>query len=210
MLENIGLVFTRLPRLPELYPDNAEIETRMVDIYDTILEFCAKAIHVFRVGKDKSLGIRKLANAVSFATALRVLWKPFSVDFDGIRDRIAKNVDSIKAEADMAEKEIAGQERRTDQARWAAAERSQQLLADFLDDQSISLVNHWLATVNIEANHKAVSLLRQDNSGSWFLEGDTLQSWLAQDNSFCGCIPSVFCPSSNCLHCALTSTSRRR
>ena len=104
MLENIGLVLTRLPRFPELYPDNAEIKTRMVDIYDAVLEFCANAIHVFRVGKDKSRGTRKLANAVSFATALRVLWKPFSVDFDGIRDRIAKNVDSIKAEADMAEK----------------------------------------------------------------------------------------------------------
>ncbi|KAK1836349.1 ankyrin repeat-containing domain protein [Podospora conica] len=184
MLENIGLVLTRLPRFPELYPDNAEIKTCMVDIYDAIFEFCAKVRHVFRVGKDKSRGIRKLTNNVSFATALRVLWKPFSVDFDGIRDRIAKNVDNIEAEADIAEKEIAGQERRTDQARWAAAERSQRLLADFLDDQSISLVNLWLAPANVEANHKAASFLRHDNSGSWFLEGDTFQSWLTQDNSF--------------------------
>lgn len=184
MLENIGLVLTRLPRFPALYPDNAEIKSRMVDIHDAIFEFCAKARHVFRVGKDKSRGFRKFNNAVSFATALRVLWKPFSVDFDGIRDRIAKNVDSIEAEADMAEKEIAGQERRTDQTRWAAAESSQRLLADFLDDQSISLVNNWLAPVNVEANHKAASVLRHHNSGSWFLHGDAFQSWLAQDNAF--------------------------
>lgn len=185
MIENIGLVLTRLPHFPALYPDNAEIKVRMVDIHDAIFEFCAKARHVFRVGKNKSRGIRKFTNnAVSFATALRVLWKPFSVDFGGIRDRIAKNVDSIEAEADVAEKEVAGQERRTDQTRWAAAERSQRLLADFLNDQSVSLVNNWLAPVNVEANHKAASVLRHHNSGSWFLQGDAFQSWLAQDSAF--------------------------
>lgn len=110
MLENIGLVLTRLPRFPALYPDNAEIKVRIVDIHDAIFEFCSKARHVVRVGKGKSRGIRKYSNAVSFATALRVLWKPFSVDFDGTRDRIAKNADSIEVEADMTEKEVAGQE----------------------------------------------------------------------------------------------------
>jgi len=184
MLENIGLVLTRLPRFPDLYPDNANIKTYMADIYDTIFEFCAKARRIFRLGKDKSHGIRKLTNAVSFATALRLLWKPFSVDFDAIKDRIAKNVASIEAEAEISEKEIASRERRSDQSRWAAAERTQRLLVDFLDDRSTALVNNWLAPVDVEANHKAASVLRHGKSGSWFLEGESFQSWLVQDNSF--------------------------
>ncbi|KAK3390052.1 ankyrin repeat-containing domain protein [Podospora didyma] len=184
MLADIGTVLTRLPRYPHLYPGNDDLQKPMIDIFNAIFEFCAQARHIFRLGQEKSRGIKRFTNAVGFATALRVLWKPFNVDFGSIRERITKNVQAIEAEADIAEKEIANKERHRDDARWSKAEESQRLVAEFIDDQSIAKVNAWLAPANVAANHKAASSLRHGESGNWFLEGKAFQTWLDDDNSF--------------------------
>ncbi|KAK0636779.1 ankyrin repeat-containing domain protein [Bombardia bombarda] len=184
MLEDIGNILGRLPRYPHLYPDNDKLKTTMVEIYRSIFDFCTRARRVFRVGKEKSHGIKRFTNAVSFATALRVLWKPFSVEFGGIKDRIAKSVQVIEAEADVAERELANKERRRDDVRWSTVDKSQRLLAEFIDDEGAAKVNAWLSPVNVGANHKAASSLRHAESGTWFLDGDVFQTWLREDNSF--------------------------
>ncbi|KAK3943389.1 ankyrin repeat-containing domain protein [Diplogelasinospora grovesii] len=184
MLEEVGTVLSRLPRYPHLYPDNDNLRQAMVDIYQAIFELVTKARHVFRVGKQRSHGIKMFTNAVGLATALRVLWKPFHVQFGGIKDRISKRVQAIEAEADVAEKELANKERHQDDVRWGKAEQSQRLLAEFIDDQSVSKVNAWLAPVNVAANHKAASSLRHGETGSWFLDGGAFQTWLHEDSSF--------------------------
>ncbi|KAK4194345.1 ankyrin repeat-containing domain protein [Triangularia verruculosa] len=184
MLENIGTILSRLERYPTLYPDNENIKAPMVDIYIAIFDLCAKAKHVFRVGKEKCKGIKRLTQAVGLATALRVLWKPFSVDFDGIKTRIAKNVEAVESEAGLAEKELASKERTLASERWAKAERSQTLIANYIDAESTAKVHEWLAPVNVATNHKAATSLRHGNSGTWFLQGEEFQRWLKDDNSF--------------------------
>ncbi|KAK0726550.1 ankyrin repeat-containing domain protein [Apiosordaria backusii] len=184
MLENIGTILSRLERYPTLYPDNDNIKEPMVDIYKAIFELCAKAKHVFRVGKDKCHGIKRLMQAVGLATALRVLWKPFSVDFDGIKDRISKNVEAVECEAGLAEKELASKERTLACDRWAKAERSQILIANYIDAESTAKLHEWLAPANVATNHKAATSLRHDKSGTWFLQGNEFQRWLKEDNSF--------------------------
>ncbi|KAK0666772.1 ankyrin repeat-containing domain protein [Cercophora samala] len=184
MLENIGTILSRLERYPTLYPDNENIKAPMVDIYIAIFEFCAQAKHVFRVGKEKCQGLKRLTHAVGLATALRVLWKPFTVDFDGIKNRISKNVEAVESEAGLAEKELASKERTLSGERWAKAERSQRLIANYIDAESTAKVHEWLAPVNVATNHKAATSLRHASSGSWFLHGDQFQRWLREDNSF--------------------------
>ncbi|CAP62321.1 uncharacterized protein PODANS_0_150 [Podospora anserina S mat+] len=184
MLENIGTILSRLERYPTLYPDNENIKAPMVDIYIAIFEFCVRAKQIFRVGKEKCQGIKRLTQAVGLATALRVLWKPFSVDFDGIKDRISKNVEAVESEAGLAEKELASKERTLAGERWAKAERSQRLIANYVDAESTAKVHEWLAPANVATNHKAATSLRHASSGTWFLHGHQFQRWLREDNSF--------------------------
>ncbi|KAK3318708.1 ankyrin repeat-containing domain protein [Apodospora peruviana] len=184
MLEDIGLVLSRLPRYPHLYPDNKNLKEYMVNIYSAIFDFCTKARRVFRLGKERSRGIKRLTTAVGLVTALRVLWKPFKVEFGGIKTRIERSVQAIESEADVAERELANKERRRDDARWSRAEQSQRLLAEFIDDESAAKVNAWLSPVNVNANHKTASSLRHADTGTWFLDGSVFQTWLKEDNTF--------------------------
>jgi hypothetical protein len=184
MLESMGLILARLPRLPHLYPDNATLKEAVVNIYQDIFDFCVKAKHVFRTGKTHFCGIKTFKSAVGFTTALRLVWKPFKVQFGDIKDRIARNVETIDAEADLAERELANKERRLDDARWSRSEASQRLLAEYIDGESMIQVNGWLAPVNVSVNHRAASVARHGGTGSWFLQGEAFSSWLRQDNSF--------------------------
>src|SRR4051812_28737936 len=125
MLEEIGSLLKRLPRALRLYPDNDILQTAAMAIYKDIFDFATRAKHVFRVGKSRCQGIIALRNAVNLVSALRLVWKPFDVQFGDIKARIAKNVTAIENEADMAEKELAKVERSKDSMRWSGAEASQ-------------------------------------------------------------------------------------
>ncbi len=107
------------------------------------------------------------------ASQLPFAWcgSSFSVQFGDIKDRISKSVSAIEAEADVAEKELANQERKKNIDRWATAERTQQAIADFIDEQSVTKVNEWLAPVNVALNHKTATKLRHADSGTWFFRG---------------------------------------
>ena len=184
MLEDIGHLLSRLPRYPELYPDNEKLKQAIASIYASIFDFCFKAKHVFRAGKGKNGAIKKISNAVSLATAIRLLWKPFNVQFGAIKTEIANSVAIIETEADLAEKEMAQKERRLNDRRWSNTERVHRILAEYIDDESVAKVNAWLSPVNVRTNHNAATNLRHENSGCWFLEGDVFRTWLNHDNSF--------------------------
>ncbi len=184
MIEEMGQILGRLPRCLRLYPDNKILQDAVVVIYRAIFDFCAKARHVFRLGKSRSHGIKSLKNVVGFASALRVVWKPFNVQFGDIKERMARSVSAIEAEADVAEKELANDERKKNNERWSSTGRTQQMLAEFIDEQSIAKANEWLSPANVTANHKAATNLRHADTGVWFLRGDAFQKWLDEDNSF--------------------------
>jgi hypothetical protein len=183
-MEEIGHILNRLPRYPHLYPDNPKLKASLVDIYQAIFDFCTRARRVFRLGKSKSSGLKRFSNAVALATAIRLIWKPFSVQFSGIKERLAKNVSALETEADVAEKELASKERRRDDERWTKAEQTSRAVAEFIDDQSIAKVNAWLSPANVAANHKAAANVRHGDTGRWFLGGADFRRWLEEDNSF--------------------------
>ncbi|KAF2108794.1 ankyrin repeat-containing domain protein [Lophiotrema nucula] len=184
MLEEIGNILLRLPRAMRLYPDNKHLQKAVLAIYQDIFEFTSRARDVSRVGKNRSHWLFSMKHVVGFVATLRLVWKPFDVQFGAIKKRILKNVGDIETGADIAEKELAQQERQKDNVRWSKAEASQRMLADFIDEQSVVKVNEWLSPANIAPNHKVATNLRHGESGTWFLQGESFQRFLDEENSF--------------------------
>jgi hypothetical protein len=153
MLEEIGHILARLPRLHHLYPDNEIFKSAVTEIYRAIFDFCIKAKHVFRTAKTHFCGLKSMKVAVGFTTALRLVWKPFIVQFGAIKTQISKKVSIIDAEADLAEWELASTERRLDDARWTKQEASQRLIAECIDGESMVKVNDRLSPVRARRPH---------------------------------------------------------
>jgi hypothetical protein len=184
MVGDIGRILNHLPRYAHLYPENKNLGEAMITIYRAIFDFCFEAKHVFRVGKQKSCGMKSIRDVVSLTSVIRLLWKPFSVQFGGIKGRIEKAVAMIDAEADLAERELAKQERQKDEDRWNKAEASQQRLGSFLDLENMEKLDAWLSSANVRTNHMTASGLRYADTGSWFLAGEAFKTWIDAPNSF--------------------------
>jgi hypothetical protein len=209
MFEEIGRNLTGLRRYPKLYPNNKILQESMVKIFKKIFEFCSKAKHVFKAGKTRSASFKaqghNVFNSVGLRSAMKLVWKPFKEQFGDIKAAICAEMDAIENEVDIAEKELANEERakaETDrqeqEKRWKRAEaladvQSKQLdrvesmqkeLTTYIDEQSIASLQAWLAPSNVRANHAAATKLRHGTTGSWFLAGDAFQSWLSTPNSF--------------------------
>lgn len=58
MLQQIGLNLNSLRRFPRLYPHNKQLEVAMVDVYQTIFDFCSEAREVFKKAGDKKKGLK--------------------------------------------------------------------------------------------------------------------------------------------------------
>jgi ankyrin repeat protein len=184
MLQEIGEILKSIPRNLRLYPNNQNLHESVKIIFENIFKFSTAAKHVFRLGKSETSGRKSMNIVVSLTAAFKLLWKPFEVQFGGIKESIAKSVADIETEAELAEKELVHDNRIKDDERWRRAEASQQLLTDFIDDQSWMKVVEWLSPANVTANHKAATGLRHRDSGTWFLESEPFQKWLNEDNSF--------------------------
>lgn len=184
MLQEIGEALSRIPRSLRLYPNNESLHNSVRAIFESIFEFSVRAKSVFKMGRHRLSGRKTMNLVVSLTAALTLLWKPFEVQFGGIRDRIAKGVVDIETEAELAEKELAQAERTKDDIRWSKSEAADRLQAAYIDDQSWVKVTEWLSPANIATNHNAATKLRHGQSGTWFLESEAFQTWLKEDNSF--------------------------
>ena len=88
----------------------------MVCIFHSIFEFLIKAQAVFKRGKDQSKGFSSVASSIGLATALKVTWKPFKVQFGDIIESISRQMQNIEHEVEIAEKEAASEERQKQEA----------------------------------------------------------------------------------------------
>jgi hypothetical protein len=104
MLHDIGEVLSDIPRFAQLYPDNQKLQQSMIDIYQAIFDFCVQARRVFKLGKKNSSTKPSFRAAVALSAALKLLWKPFDVQFGSVKGRISDAVDQITKETDIAEK----------------------------------------------------------------------------------------------------------
>ncbi|KAI1869012.1 uncharacterized protein JN550_005999 [Neoarthrinium moseri] len=184
MASDIGGLLNRLPRYAHLYPKNDKLEQAIRTIYSAIFDFCSQARNVFRKGGERTCSMKSVRDVVTFASVVRILWKPFSVQFGTIKNRIEKAVGMIDDEADLAERELAAQERQKDESRWNRLEISQRKVEDFVDLEEMTKLDAWLGSANVAANHKAASALRHAETGSWFLEGESFKRWVDTPNSF--------------------------
>ncbi|OQE40983.1 hypothetical protein PENCOP_c005G00758 [Penicillium coprophilum] len=190
MFEEIGYILSCLRRYPRLYGNNQVLRDSMVEIFQSIMQFCSRARDLFHQGKKYQSGVRAL-NPVGLHAAWRLIWKPYKIQFGDIVERIRSSMVRIDHEADVAEKELASKERskaeherQLQASRWVTLESHQKSVAQFIDQQRIEYVNQWLLPVNAASNHTSATKLRHQGTGHWFLDGPKFREWALMDNSF--------------------------
>ncbi|KAJ5283126.1 hypothetical protein N7505_001106 [Penicillium chrysogenum] len=190
MFEEIGYILSCLRRYPRLYGDNQVLRDSMVEIFQSIMQFCSRARDLFHQGRKYQSGVRALT-PVGLHAAWKLIWKPYKIQFGDIIERIRSSMVRIDHEADVAEKELASKERskaenerQLQTSRWVALESHQKSVAHFIDQQRIDYVNQWLSPVNAASNHTSATKLRHRGTGHWFLDGPKFQEWAFTDNSF--------------------------
>jgi hypothetical protein len=112
MIEIMGLHLSQLRRLPQLFPNNEQLKSFMVEVYQIMFEFCSKARSVF-VQASKRNGKNHLcaATPVGLSTMIKLIWKPFKVQFGDIRTKLSECMTKIDHKINLAEKEEAHAER---------------------------------------------------------------------------------------------------
>lgn len=131
MFEEIGYILSCLRRYPRLYGDNQVLRDSMVEIFQSIMQFCSRARDLFHQGRKYQSGVRALT-PVGLHAAWKLIWKPYKIQFGDIIERIRSSMVRIDHEADVAEKELASKERskaenerQLQTSRWVALESHQ-------------------------------------------------------------------------------------
>lgn len=199
-------------RYRSIYPDNQLIREAMVKIFHSIFQFLTQAAIVFRRGQERAKGIGAITHSISLGVAIKVIWKPFELQFDDVKNQISRSFNAIKDEMDTAEKEHASKERTKQDAERAFQNEERELAtkerilrtrdrfrqeatltvvskatsARFaLDEENrVEKLNAWLAPANVASNHTESTKARHASSGTWFLECTAFQTLLNEDNSF--------------------------
>lgn len=189
MLQQIGFMLNSLRRFPKLYPYNDHLASAMVDVYQKIFEFCAKARKVFFDAREQRF--QRICIPMGLQTMTKLIWKRFKIQFGELQNDLSVCMERIEMKADLAEKDEAHlerkraqQERRTQSFRWGKTQAAHCKIEEFIDEQNIVKVNQWLAPVDVEVNHLAATKLRHSGTGRWFLESEAFMKWLEQDNGF--------------------------
>ncbi|KAG4428800.1 hypothetical protein IFR05_015719 [Cadophora sp. M221] len=191
MMEIMGLNLSQLRRLPQLFPNNEQLKTFMVEVFQIMFDFCGKARHVFvKASERTSKNHLRAVTPVGLSTLIKLVWKPFKIQFGEIRTRLTEVMSKIEFEINLAEKEEAHAERvraakdRTVQSnRWEETEQFQKRWQSEVEDSGMEKITKWLAPADVLSNHNASIKLRYGSTGSWFLGCSEFQNWLKDDNS---------------------------
>ena len=76
MLQQIGFMLKIFRRFPKLYPHNDHLASAIVDVYQKIFEFCAKARKVFFDARERR--IQEICIPMGLQTMTKLIWKPFN------------------------------------------------------------------------------------------------------------------------------------
>lgn len=191
MMEIMGLHLSQLRRLPQLFPNNDQLKLFMVEVYQIMFEFCSKARKVFiQAGDRKGKNQLRAITPVGLSTMIKLIWKPFKVQFGDIRSKLSECMIRIDHEIDLAEKEEAhaervraAQDRTVQKNRWEETEGFHNRWQSNMEEDEMDKVTKWLAPADVASNHSASVKIRYGTTGSWFLNGDVFKNWLEDDRS---------------------------
>jgi hypothetical protein len=163
----------------------------MAEVFHIMFDFCVKARAVFIQASEKKSKIHLRAlTPVGLSTMIKLIWKPFKVQFGDIKSKLIECMSKIEFEISLAEKEAAHDERvraandRFIQAnRWELTEKFHNKWENEAVDSVREKIIKWLSPSDVIANHNASSKLRHGDTGSWFLASGELQAWLKDDSS---------------------------
>ncbi|KAH7418982.1 ankyrin repeat-containing domain protein [Cadophora sp. MPI-SDFR-AT-0126] len=191
MMEIMGLHLSQLRRLPQLFPNNDQLKSFMVEVFQIMFEFCTKARHVFiKASERTSKNHLRAITPVGLSTLIKLVWKPFKIQFGEIRTRLSDVMAKIEFEINLAEKEEAhaervraAQERTVQTSRWEETEQFQKRWQSEVEESGMEKITKWLAPADVLSNHTASVKLRYGSTGSWFLDCAEFQNWLKDDTS---------------------------
>jgi hypothetical protein len=191
MMEIMGLHLSQLRRLPQIFPQNAQLKSLMVEVFQIMFEFCNKARSVFvQANERKGKNHLRAVTPIGLSTMIKLIWKPFKIQFGEIRTKLTECMSKIDSEINLAEKEEAHAERvraakeRTVQAsRWEETEQFHKQWKTEVEENGLEKVTKWLAPADVLSNHTASVKLRYGTTGSWFLNSTEFQTWLKDDSS---------------------------
>ncbi|TVY83746.1 Ankyrin repeat domain-containing protein [Lachnellula suecica] len=179
-MEIMGLHLSQLRRLPQIFPDNEQLRLFMVEARNVFVQ----------AGERKGKNHLRAITPVGLSTMIKLIWKPFKVQFGDLRTKLGECMTKIDHEISLAEMEEAhaervraAQDRITQGDRWEETEKFHKNWQDQMEENGMEKVIKWLAPADVTSNHTASAKLRYGTTGSWFLEGHLFQTWLNDDNS---------------------------
>ncbi len=189
MMEIMGLNLSQLRRLPQLFPNNDQLKSFMVEVFQIMFEFCTSARHVFvRASERTSKSHLRAITPIGLSTLIKLVWKPFKLQFGEIRSRLTEVMAKIEFEINLAEKEEAhaeriraSKERTVQNSRWEETENFQKQWQSEAEESSMEKITKWLAPADVLSNQNASIKLRYGSTGSWFLNCLEFQDWLKDD-----------------------------
>ena len=160
-MEVMGLHLSQLRRLAPLFPNNDQLKSFMVDIFHIMFDFCKKSRHVFvKASERTSKNHLRAITPVGLSTLIKLVWKPFKIEFGEIRTRLSEVIAKIEFEINLAEKEEAhagrtraAQERTVQTSRWEEAEQFQKRWQSEVEDSEMEKITKSLAPANVLSNH---------------------------------------------------------
>jgi hypothetical protein len=191
MMETMGTHLRIFYRLPPLYPRSEQLKEFMVEVFQVMFDFCAKARAVFVQASERKSKIHlRAVTPIGLSTMIKLIWKPFKLQFGDLKARLVDCMSKIEFEINLAEKEAAHEERVraakdriTQASRWEEAEQFHKKWENEAEETGREKVIKWLSPADVMSNHNTSSKLRHGDTGSWFLSSDEFQQWLNDDAS---------------------------
>lgn len=120
----------------------------MVDVFHIMFEFCKKARHVFvKASERTSKNHLRAVTPFGLSTLIKLVWKPFKVQFGEIRTRLSEFMAKNDYEINLAEKEEAhaertraAQERTVQTSRWEETEQVQKRWQSEVEDSEMEKI----------------------------------------------------------------------
>ena len=160
MLGRIGWYFGMLDIYSRSYKKSTRLSASLLTFYKAYFGFCIKCKDVLKEAHGNRTSWYKSS---SIKLVAKSLWKPVKHEFESVIHKLEAALNSIKEEADLAEKEEAVN---------AREKVSEQAL-----HHSHRSLFEWLNPVDPSINYEKASSLRKEGTGEWLFATFQFQEW---------------------------------
>lgn len=160
MLGRIGRQLGLLDTYSRLYPKSTRLSASLLTSYEAYFCFCIKCSEVL---KEAHTSRTTWYKSSSVKLVAKSLWKPVKREFESLIRKLEEALDSVKEEADLAEKEEAVNARK-------------KVFAQTRYESHRSLFE-WLDPVDPATNYERAVSLHEEGTGDWVFSTPEWREW---------------------------------